>query len=186
MSGVKVSYDDASLDQSGLHRAIYHIYRDDASLYIYHTGTSYTDTDVVIGTTYSYKVKLSAGPNISTETYLSNFSPDVSFTTPPNRMSLQTSVPRYRMEYPPVLGRTRRRYFGYRILRKEGARESFEHIVENTGSADTAYTDDTVSNHNVSHTYRVRALNAAGWGRRSQGVSASVPYVQGLLPAFEF
>ena len=60
---------------------------------------------------------------------------------------------------------------GYQILRRrptEGERRLTVHM-ENTGSAATSFTDDSVTN-GVRHVYRVKAINSAGTGPQSNYV----------------
>ena len=66
---------------------------------------------------------------------------------------------------------------GYRILRRETDRQDpgvFTTIDEDTGSAETAYSDDTVAQE-TRYVYRVKAINAHGLSAQSNDARANTP-----------
>ena len=66
---------------------------------------------------------------------------------------------------------------GYVILRRNrdtDAKGQFTTLVADTGTAATAYTDDTVQAE-TSYTYRVKAINASGESRRSRWLHVDTP-----------
>ena len=66
---------------------------------------------------------------------------------------------------------------GYRILRRDAANQppgTFSTVKQNTGSASTSYTDDTVSAE-TRYVYRVQAINSQGTSARSGYVNVETP-----------
>ena len=66
---------------------------------------------------------------------------------------------------------------GYRILRRDAANQppgTFSTVKQNTGSASTSYTDDTVSAQ-TRYVYRVQAINSQGTSARSGYVNVETP-----------
>ena len=73
---------------------------------------------------------------------------------------------------------------GYRILRRETDRQDpgvFTTIDEDTGSAEIAYTDDTVEPE-MRYVYRVKAINAGGVSEQSGYADADTPAEPGIPP----
>ena len=139
------------------------------------TGTSYTDTGLSNGTSYSYTVRAyntagwggfsSAGsgtprtvpatPTISVTA--GNKQNVISWSTPANNGASITK---------------------YEISRKTG---SGSYTVLNSNYTSTSYTDPSLTA-GTAYTYRVRAYNAAGWGNYSAEKSAS-PYTTPGTPS---
>ena len=66
----------------------------------------------------------------------------------------------------------------YQLLRRSNKTgNSLEIYVEDTGSADTAYVDSSVEP-GVRYTYRVKAINSVGVGKRSNPVSVTIPELE--------
>ena len=66
---------------------------------------------------------------------------------------------------------------GYEILRRDKdvhEEGTFGTVKADTGTADTAYTDDTVAA-GTSYTYRIKAINGAGPGERSRWFHIDTP-----------
>ena len=73
---------------------------------------------------------------------------------------------------------------GYQILRRDRAVHAtgdFQVIVDDTGSADASYTDDTVEAERI-YVYRVKARNAAGLSELSDYFRADIPATPGTQP----
>ena len=76
---------------------------------------------------------------------------------------------------------------GYQILRRDRSKHPagvFEIDVDDTGSADTAYTDTDVEV-GTQYVYRIKARNAGGLSRRSGYFDANIPQPPQVTASFE-
>ena len=116
----------------------------------YTSGTSYTDSKIVAGTTYTYTVAVVSSDK---KTVLSNHNTGVSakYVGYAEISSLSNAVSGIVVKWKEVVGAAK-----YRLYRKFGSGD-WVAIAVVTG---TQYTDTTVSN-NITYTYTVRALDSS-------------------------
>ena len=127
-------------------------------------------------TTYSYRVKVYAGPSSFNTSYYSDLSEAVSVHVPASEKpdapqnvtaALDTGVVTLSWDDPADDTIT-----GYKVTRRLG--DVTETVAENTGSTATTFVDSTAVAGNT-YFYRVRAINPHGNGPRAAAVSVTLP-----------
>ena len=142
-------------------------------------ATTYTDTDVAANTRYAYRVEAinaegnsgrSNYVNVKTSAALSvvNSVSVKSLPAKPSGLELSSALDNavtFEWDDPGDSSITH-----YKVLRRVGDSGKFSTIEENTGSADTSYTDTTVSAE-TTYEYRVVAVNGDGDSPESDSLS---------------
>ena len=137
--------------------------------------TSYTDTTVAASTQYVYRVKAINADGLSPESSYANAetpAPPPARPAKPTASTVAHDAVTIEWDDPEDASIT-----GYRILRREPAVHDpgeFEVIVDDTGTADTSYTDTTVAA-STQYVYRVKAINADGLSPESSYANAETP-----------
>ena len=139
-------------------------------------AAAYTDTSVTARTRYVYRVKAINAAGLSERSSYLNVETSAEpaatqQTAPAKPAGLEVSAFRdnsvtIRWDDPGDSSITH-----YQVLRREGDLGPFTTTAEDTGSAETAYTDTTVSA-DTAYEYRVIAVNAAGASPESDSLSA--------------
>ena len=142
-------------------------------------AASYTDTSVTAHTRYVYRVKaINSAGRSPQSSYLNVETPEPTQNVPAKPTGLkaanvtQDSV-RITRGDPDDDSIT-----GYQIFRRDAKRGSFTSIEDNTGSANTAYTDNAVEA-NTTCEYRVAAVNASGTSAKSRRVETKTKTNEG-------
>ena len=153
------------------------------------TGTTFSDTTAVAGTTYVYRVRATdAAGNLSgyspTATATTP-SPDTQVPTAPASLSA-TAVSSGRVDLSWGASTDNVGVTGYRVERCAGSGcSSFTQIAAPTGTG-TTYSDTSASA-STSYTYRVRATDAAGnLSGYSPTATATTPAATGPTPVAEY
>jgi fibronectin type 3 domain-containing protein len=152
------------------------------------TGTTFKDTGLTAGTSYSYEVRAvdaagNLGP-VSNAATTSTPSPD---TTPPSApgtlTATATSSTKINLSWGPATDNVG--VAGYRIDRCQGAGcTDFSHLVQLTGTG-TTYADTPVSA-NTTYTFQVRALDAEGNQGPVSNPATATTGALGLVAAYSF
>ena len=142
------------------------------------SDTTYTDTSVMAHTRYVYRVKAKNSAGLSPLSNYANAETDEAPAEAQNAPAkptglavseaLENSVT-FVWDDPDSSSITH-----YKVLRSEGDSGPFTTIEENTGSADTSYTDATVSA-DTGYEYRLIAVNGNGASPESDSLSVSTP-----------
>ena len=146
------------------------------------TATTYTDTNVTAGVQHVYRVKAinpAGGGARSNFVNVTPTEPQVQYSAPPAPTNLTASA---NLDGHIVLTWTAPNddtVTGYQILRRRPSEgeHSLQVYVSDTGSTATTYTDTNVTA-GVQHAYRVKAINPAGGGARSNYANVTPPEPQ--------
>ena len=148
-------------------------------------GTTYTDSDVEPEARYVYRVKARNGAAIGPQS--SYFDANLPAPPVPARPTGLTGTVSHDdvsliWDDPQDASIT-----SYQILRRDRSKHAqgnFEIHVDDTGSADTSYTDTDVEA-GARYVYRIKARNAAGLSPRSGYLDANVPQLPTVTVSFE-
>ena len=150
----------------------------DFSVLVANTGsaaTTYTDNEVAASTTYTYRIKAINEHGVSERSrwvHIDTPAPPV----PDKPTGLEATSSNGQVV---LTGTTLSddSITGYVILRRnrdDDPKGHFDELVENTGTAATTHTDDTVEA-NTNYTYRIKAINEHGVSQRSRWRHISTP-----------
>ena len=150
------------------------------------TDTAYTDTDVEAGARYVYRVKARNGDALSGQSNYFNANLPAAPEPPARPAGLTGTVKhdRVSLTWDDLEDAS---ITGYQVLRRNRdthASGDFDIHVEDTGSADTAYTDTDVE-YDAQYVYRIKARNAAGLSSRSGYFDANIPQPPQVAASFE-
>ena len=131
-------------------------------------ATSYTDESVAAETPYTYRIKAINEHGVSERSrWLHIDTPAVPVPAEPTGLSATATHDQVELTWDAPGDDS---ITGYVILRRNrdtDAEGEFTELVSDTGSADTTYTDDTVSSE-TPYTYRIKAINEHGVSERSR------------------
>ena len=138
-------------------------------------AATYTDDEVAAGTTYTYRIKAINGAGTSERSrWVHIDTPAPPVPDKPRGLSATASHDSVTLTWDDPEDDS---ITGYVILRRlpgvdpEG---QFDELVADTGTVATTYTDDTVAAE-TSYTYRIKAINGAGPGKRSRWSHIDTP-----------
>src|SRR5206468_3654276 len=136
------------------------------------TATTYSDTGLAAGTTYTYRV--SAINSVGTGSPSSNASATtlaVAPSPPTGLTATAVSSSQINLSWTaPNNGGSA--ITGYKVERSTDGGSSWSTLVANTGSTATTYSDTGLA-HTTTYTYRVSAINSVGTSPPSNGASAT-------------
>ena len=143
---------------------MYKVYRKDGSAWKewgYTTGTSFTDTRVVSGTSYTYTVRVCSSDKKSLLSDYDHTGITGTFSGKASISTIENVVGGVELKWSAVAGAAQ-----YRVYRKSGE-GGWTEIAVVSG---TTYTDTTAVN-NTTHVYRVHAIDGSGNGIGSDDVN---------------
>ena len=136
-------------------------------------ATTYTDDTVAAGATYTYRIKaINEHGESERSRWFHVETLELPVPSKPTGLTAEVSHDRVVLAWDDPQDDS---ITHYRVLRRDwDPTSSFAVIEEDTGSADAAYTDETVASER-GYVYRVRAVNAHGASEGSDQARASTP-----------
>ena len=139
------------------------------------TATTYTDDTVAASTTYTYRIKAINQHGVSERSRWFHIdTPAAPVPAKPTGLSATATHDQVVLTWDDPGDDS---ITGYVILRRhryDDPKGHFDELVADTGTAATTYTDDTVAAE-TSYTYRIKAINGAGPGKRSRWSHIDTP-----------
>ena len=138
-------------------------------------ATTYTDDTVVAGITYTYRIKAINGAGTSERSHWFHIdTPAAPIPAKPTGLLATATHDRAVLTWDAPGDDSITGYVILRRLRYDDPSGHFDELVADTGSAATAYTDDTVAAE-THYTYRIKAINEQGVSERSRWFHIDTP-----------
>ena len=138
-------------------------------------AATYTDDEVAAGTTYTYRIKAINEHGTSERSRWYHIdTPAAPVPAKPRGLYATASHDSVTLTWDDPQDDSITGYVILRRLRYDDPKGHFDELVADTGTAATTYTDDTVAAE-TSYTYRIKAINGAGPGKRSRWSHIDTP-----------
>ena len=142
-------------------------------------AATYTDDEVAAGTTYTYRIKAINEHGTSERSRWFHIdTPAAPVPAKPRGLYATASHDSVTLTWDDPQDDSITGYVILRRLRYDDPKGHFDELVADTGTAATTYTDDTVAAE-TSYTYRIKAINGAGPGKRSRWSHIDTPAAPG-------